>query len=301
MKRYDNKIIKVIVILLGAVLFHSLSEASESGTNVSGEGLLWEVSSDSGTVYILGSVHLFKKELYPLPQKIEKAFRISDTVFFEVDLKELDSIIVQFQQTGMYQEGDSLERHISKETLELVLQKIKESGIPYEIAMKFKPWVLAITIQSLEYQKLGFLPESGIDKYFYQKATTKEVKGFETADYQIGLLNNLSDEEQDLYLRFTLVNLEKTRLFADRITEAWLTGNLKILEEMIYAPLKEDPTLFPIYNRLIFERNRVMASKIEELLKTKRRYFVVIGAGHLAGDQGILELLHRKGYRLKRL
>ncbi len=265
------------------------------------KGLIWEVSSKDTRAYIVGSVHLFKEALYPLNEQIEKSFQESEVAVFEVDMKEMDSGLLQFQQKGLYPEGDSLDKHISKETLDILLPRLSSYGIPFEIAKRFRPWMLAMTIQSIEYQKLGFRPEFGIDRYFYEKAKDKEIKGLESIEYQLGLFDSLSDHEQEIYLLYTILEIEKTSSYAETIIKAWVEGNLKILEEIIYQPLKEKPELLPIYKRLFLDRNRAMVSKIEDFLKTKKRYFIVVGAGHLAGEEGIIELLKKKGYRIRQL
>jgi uncharacterized protein YbaP (TraB family) len=102
-------------------------------------------------------------------------------------------------------------------------------------------------------------------------------------------------------ISYTILEIEKTPSYAETIIKAWVEGKLKILEEIIYQPLKEKPELLPIYKRLFLDRNRAMVSKIEDFLKTEKRYFIVVGAGHLAGEEGIIELLKKKGYRLRQL
>ncbi len=265
------------------------------------KGLIWEASSEDTRVYIIGSVHLFKESLYPLNEKIERAFQESEVAVFEIDMEGLNSGLLQLQQKGLYPEGDSLDKHISKEALDVLLPRLSSYGIPFEIAKRFRPWMLAMTIQSIEYQKLGFRPEFGIDRYFYEKAKGKEIKGLESIEYQLGLFDGLSDQEQEIYLLYTILEIEKTSSYAETIIKAWTEGNLKILEEMIYKPLKEKPELLPIYKRLFLDRNRAMVSKIEDFLKTRKRYFIVVGAGHLAGEEGIIELLKKKGYRIRQL
>jgi hypothetical protein len=65
--------------------------------------------------------------------------------------------------------------------------------------------------------------------------------------------------------------------------------------------LSEDKRLSAIFEKVIFERNRRMVSKIEDFLRTKETYFVIVGAGHLVGSQGVIELLRGKGYLIEQL
>jgi hypothetical protein len=87
----------------------------------------------------------------------------------------------------------------------------------------------------------------------------------------------------------------------DSLIRAWKSGDPKGMEPIITKSVKEDPRLSPVYEKLIYERNRKMLSKIEEYLKGSGTYFVVVGAGHLIGEKGMIETLRRKGYRVEQI
>ncbi|MFN3739595.1 MAG: TraB/GumN family protein [Thermodesulfovibrionales bacterium] len=267
------------------------------------KGLFWEVSSNKSTVYILGSVHLFKKEIYPLDQKIEQAFNSSEVIVFEVNLNEIDSMdmLALFQQKGLYPEGDSLKSHISETTLNLLMPRLQSYGVPVELAMRFRPWLLAMTLQSMELQRLGFMTEYGIDRYFFEKAEGKEITGLESAQYQIEIFDSLSEKVQELFLLYTIRDMDQLSSITDQILKAWESGDISIVEKLIFRPLKEDPGFLPLYEILFYERNSAMALKIENFLKTGKRYFVITGAGHLVGDKGIIEILKKKGYKVRQI
>lgn len=294
-----KKQIKGIIFLwfIFYIVFYHVSARAEQ------KGLFWQVSSNKSTVYILGSVHLFKKEIYPLDQKIEQAFNSSEVIVFEVNLNEMDSMdmLALFQQKGLYPEGDSLKSHISETTLNLLMPRLQSYGIPAELAMKFRPWLLAMTLQSIELQRLGFLPEYGIDRYFFEKAKGKEITGLESSQYQVGIFDSLSEKVQELFLLYTIRDVDQLSSIIDQILKAWESGDASIVEELTFKPFKEDPGFLPLYEILFYERNSAMASKIENFLKTEKRYFVIIGAGHLVGDRGIIEILKKKGYKVRQI
>ena len=73
------------------------------------------------------------------------------------------------------------------------------------------------------------------------------------------------------------------------------------MESIITRSVSEDKRLSPIYEKILYERNRSMASKIEDYLKTKETFFVIVGAGHLVGNQGIIEILKGKGFLVEQL
>jgi len=159
-----------------------------------------------------------------------------------------------------------------------------------------------MTLVALESLKLGFDPNYGIDKYFLSKAEgKKKILELESLDYQIDLLSHFSDKEQELFLIYTLKDLNIMEQELDKLTQAWTTGDTKGMESILTRSVSEDKRLSPIFEKLIYERNRKMVSKIEDLLRTKETYFVIVGAGHLVGNRGIIEVLKGKGYFVEQL
>ncbi len=123
----------------------------------------------------------------------------------------------------------------------------------------------------------------------------------ESLEYQINLLSNLSEKEQELFLLYTLKDINILEQELDKLVKAWSAGDEKGIESIITKSLKEDKRLVPIYEKLVIERNKKMASKIEGYLKEKETYFVILGAGHLVGSQGIIELLKSMGFVVEQL
>lgn len=137
---------------------------------------LWSVRSESATVYLLGSIHVAKAELYPLPRAIEAAFDQSDTLVLEVNPAEFDQSKLQalFFRHGLYPPGETLDRKVAEETYTLAEKKFKESGMPIGPLSQFKPWVLAVMLQAAELQRLGFDKQYGIDEHFLVQAQGKK-------------------------------------------------------------------------------------------------------------------------------
>ncbi len=264
---------------------------------------LWKIRSEATTVYVLGSLHFAKKEIYPLHQSIETAFDQSDFLVVEANVNDVGKVDVQkLAGSALYPANDTLAKHLSAETYERVKKETGALGIPVELINKQKPWFLSMTLVALESLKLGFDPNYGIDKYFLKKAEgKKKILELESLDYQIELFSNFSDGEQELFLIYTLKDLNIMEQELDGLTRAWSTGDTKGMESILTRSLSEDKALSPIYEKLVYERNKKMASKIRDFLKAKETYFIIVGAGHLVGSEGIIELLKRDGYRVEQL
>ena len=289
-------IFSIIVILSTSILIPN--PRSQSRKN-----FLWKVQSKTNTVYMMGSIHFLKKEMYPLNERIEKAFDQSDVLVVEANLNEVGKVDMQkFIRVALYPGDESLEKHLSAEVYEWVKKELPEYGLPIELANKQKPWFLAMTLVSIEILKLGFDPNYGIDKHFLSKAPgKKKILELESINTQIDLLSNLSEKEQELYLMYTLKDLKITEQEVNKLIQAWALGDAKYMESIIIRKVKEDPRLSIIHDKLLYQRNENMVAKIEDYLRGKETYFVVVGAGHLVGNKGIIELLKGKGFLVEQL
>jgi len=294
-----SKLLRIFSVLVSVFLAIFVRDALSQ----SQKSFLWKVQSKTSTVYVLGSLHFATKDIYPLNERIESAFDQSDSLVVEANVNDVKKIDIQkLMERAVYSDKDTLEKHISTETLEALKKEAGELGIPFELLNKQKPWFLAMTLASLESIKLGLDPNLGIDHYFLSKAEgKKKILELESIDYQINLLSGFSDKDQELFLIYTLKDLQIMEQEVNQLTQAWISGDTKSMESLLTKSLSEDKRLFTIFEKLIFGRNRRMASRIEDFLETKETYFVIVGAGHLVGRQGVIELLRGKGYLVEQL
>ena len=267
------------------------------------KSFLWKIQSEGNTVYVLGSLHFAKREIYPLHQRIENAFDQSDFLVVEANVNDIGKADVQkLVGSALYPANDTLEKHVSAETYERVKKEIGGLGVPPELISKQKPWFLAMTLVALESVKLGLDPKLGIDMHFLSKAQgKKKILELESLDYQISVLSGLSDKDQELFLLYTLKDLNILEQEIDKMIQAWTSGDTKAMEALMTRSVSEDKKLSSIYEKLVYERNKKMALKIENFLKAKETYFIIVGAGHLVGNEGIIELLKKDGYRAEQL
>ena len=281
------------LILTFLSLSYSISYAEKN--------FLWRVQSKRNTVYVLGSIHLLKKDIYPLSRTIEGAFEKSDFLAVEANVNDISRLdIGKLMESAFYPVSDSLEKHVSGKTFSLIKEETARAGLPMELVYNQKPWFLGLTLESIELMKSGYDPNYGIDKHFLSKAEgRKKISELESLDYQINLLAGLNDEEQELFLLYTLRELRILVQEVDKLVDAWKSGAVEKMESTITKSLAEDRRFYTIYDKLIYKRNRNMAQKIEGYLKTNGTYFVVVGAAHLLGDKGIIQLLKDRGYSVE--
>lgn len=270
----------------------------------SGKSFIWEIQTDSGKSYILGSIHALKKENYPLKPEIEAAFVNTDALVVEANLSQdkiMEVAALAFKK-GSYSGKETLKDNLSEKTYNLAKKKLKEKGMDIEQFKKMKPWMLALTITSMEIMKMGFDPNYGIDKYFLDKASgKKEILELEGALFQVNLLDSLSPEESDKFLFSTLQETDNFKEEIEKMVEAWEEGDAVKMEDLVNKNIRDFPELKDLYKRLNENRNDQMLEKILAFFKENKTYLIVVGAAHLVGKKGLLGLLKNKGFALKQL
>jgi uncharacterized protein YbaP (TraB family) len=283
------------------IVLHLTPELSSA----EGKSFLWKVQSKTGVAYVLGSIHSLKKEIYPLDKKILDAYNETDKLVVEVNISKIKPETMQksLLEGSTYSGEGSLRTRLSRDTYEQTEAKFSEYGRSIRQLDMFKPHFIAITLTALEIQKKGFDPEFGIDRYFLRKATQdgKEILDLETFDFQADLFRSFSDKEQELFLIYTLMDMDIIGSQLDILIDSWLKGDANTMESILMKSIVDRPELRPVYEILIDKRNEEMTAKLEHYLATDSSYFVVVGAAHLIGDKGIIRLLKEKGYAIKQL
>ncbi|MGE5481107.1 MAG: TraB/GumN family protein [Chloroflexota bacterium] len=288
--------IKVKLALCALGLLTALAPAAAQ------KSYLWKVESRTATVYLLGSIHVAKAETYPLDKEIEEAYAASDTLGVEVDIASdqvNSSIIMQHARYG----GDTtLKMMVKPETYKAIVEELKKHSIPELFIAKTKPWFAIMMLLNLELAKGGFDKTEGVDMHFLQKAkrSKKPIIELESIEFQLKLFERF-DQYADDYFAYSIKEAGETPKEIDSMLAAWKKGDDKKLEGMLNEATDEFPALTPLMDALLTERNITMTTSLERLLERNGKYFIVVGAGHLIGEKGIVNDLKSKGkYKIKR-
>lgn len=292
----DHKKVRLLTLLgLGF-----LSVALARQVSAQEKSFLWKVDSHQNSLYILGSIHLLNKEAYPLKQSIENAFEQTNKLVLEIDLRRANSDKVQqlMLQKGASTDGTFLHQNVSKETYESVATRAKELGIDIRLLNSFKPWIVATTMAAVKLQQLGFDSKLGIDRYFADRAirSNKPIGGLETAEFQLGLFDQFSAKEQELLLRQSMNEMDHLERNVAEIVRAWKSGDVGSLEKHLLAGMRDYPE---IHQKVIEDRNRRWLPQIEGMLSRGENALIVVGAAHLVGTNGVIQLLKSRGYRVE--
>jgi uncharacterized protein YbaP (TraB family) len=276
--------------------------AQDAGASATNHHFLWKLEGKSNVVYLLGSIHLLKPENYPLAAPIETAFTNSGIAVFETSIDKMHDPETQARlgEKAHLRDGESLKEQLSPEVYAAFMKHVKETEMPPEAFDTFKPSIAAMFVEVVEFQKLGADPEYGVDQYFFRRTQKdgKQVVALETLDFQIGMVTDFSKEEGELLMKSTLKEIDRTReLYGEMVTD-WQTGNGAALEKMINESMHDAPVIF---KRLVTDRSKSWLPKIEELAHGEKNAIIIVGAGHLVGNEGLVELLKKKGWKVTQL
>jgi uncharacterized protein YbaP (TraB family) len=256
---------------------------------------VWKVTGpNDSTLYLGGSVHGLLSADYPLPPAYNRAFDDSSALVIEEDVNVSLSKARSFYKSGFYPKSDSLKNHVDPRTYDYLRRLFDLSHIPEAQWSKCKPWMLTMTILSTSTNNLG------IEAHLIRRARAnhKQVLGIESFQEHAEVISGMPDKQAELVLLFNFIPQDEQSERRNQLIAEWRRGDVDALasrEAQVFHDL-------PSYReRLINERNRNWLPKIEDYLTHRDKYFVVVGAAHLGGAQGVLALLRSRGYKLEQL
>lgn len=265
--------------------------------NGQGQSLLWKVAGGglSQPSYLYGTMHSKSKKVFSFSETVLDKFEAADAFAAELSLDSAS--MIQAAQKMMVPENQSLHKLLRKKDYKLVDKTLQaELGFPLEAFDRYQPIFVMTTLQQTELVN-GEMP-AALDQYLYDKARKagKKVYGVETIEEQSAALGSMPVKEQAKMLVKAVKSLEKDRDKAkkenERMLDYYLKGDLNGLlslfndGEQMPAKMKDE---------LLDKRNLVMADRIEPLVR-KHSAFIAIGAAHFPGNNGLIELLRKKGF-----
>jgi len=199
-------------------------------------------------------------------------------------------------ENGMFKNGMTLRKTLGEERYQRFAAEAASLGMPAEGLQQFEPWVVGLQLVEMQYQKMGFDTQLGVERQLEQRARAdgKEIRGLETVAEQLGLFDALSYEEQARFLDMVVTEAEETEDQLDDVIAAWRSGNTRRLAKLLGEEFDDAAAL---YKTIVSERNAKWMPALHKLLADDKDYLVVVGALHLVGDDGVLELARQQGLK----
>ena len=292
-------LVALLLLCLPAFAVHAADAASTATAPAPGEWhTFWSVKGRHNTVWLLGSVHLLQPAgSAPTPQVL-RAYADSSGLVMELDLAKVgpDAMLGQNLTLLTLPDGQTLRGVLGSDAHDRFVRAAKPLGIDPEFMSRFQPWFAAMTFEQLLYARQGYDALSGVDQQFAKLAAAdgKPVIGLETMDEQLGFFSSMTAAEQRDLLLQTIDDAAGGEALLASTVEAWRRGDTRALEALLRDGRDKSPALF---RRLTTDRNQRWMSRLLPLLEARENYLVVVGALHLVGNDGLVKLLERQGYR----
>jgi uncharacterized protein len=273
--------------------------------------LLWKVSDADNALYLLGSFHLLKPGDYPLSPDVQAALDDAEEVVFELSPEELASpaLGLQMAQAAARTDGSTLDSQIGPELADKLSRwardnaaHLRRTGLSPEVLQLFKPWFAGLMVSVVELTKQGLDPALGLDRHFMARAAEagKATAALETGTEQVAVFAGMHEREQLQMLAEALDQAAAGPAEIERMHRQWREGDAEGLWNGLALQLKRD---YPqLYRRINVDRNDAWMPQLVERLEARDGdALVVVGALHLLGDDGVVEKLRARGYRVERI
>ena len=262
---------------------------------------VWKIEGKGNTVFVGGTMHLLTPEDYPLPFEFDSAFAWSDVLVFEADIKKMENpaVIQRMMILAMYQDDRTLESELSKEAYNLLESECAKMNLSLRDFAKFKPSLVMLIYTVTKLQQSGMI-EAGVDQHYLSMARdeNKETLFLETIEDQLNLLFGEDEENEDQLVFQFFEDQKKMDRMGEDIKDSWRSGKPKLFVRIQKQMEKEYPE---IYGKILADRNDKWIAEIDSYFDSEPVEFVLVGALHLHGPDGILNQLKKRGYSLSQL
>jgi uncharacterized protein YbaP (TraB family) len=274
--------------------------------------LLYKISGNGlkSPSYIVGTYHLAPASFADEIKGMKEAFAAVEQVYGEVDMQDAQASQMAMMQAMMLPEGKYVSDMFTAEEMERInAYMLKTMGMDLRNPMlreqlgRMRPSVLAMQLALLQFMKItpNFNPNDLIDNYFQREARKcgKGVGGFETTEFQLELLygERTDEEEREELLRLVDDNEAMLQEMLD-MTNAYFSFDINGIEAVTMRSVETGDMSVEEFAEVITNRNHRWVEAMPEIMAAKPTLFVV-GAGHLPGGEGVIELLRAEGYKVK--
>lgn len=260
---------------------------------------LWKVADEDTTIYLFGTVHVLPQGIDWYDATIETALTGSDMIVTEIPMDPAAEAELQqlTMAKGMLPPGTTLRSLLTPEQTETYSAALGKIGVPAEAFDPLKPWLVGLTMSLVPLMQQGYDPSSGVEKVLLSKVPGKETGALETAEFQLGIFDGMTQEAQVAFMMEAAEGIDEAKPTLDRMVAEWAAGDAEGLAEVMNEGMT-DPA---VAEALLYTRNANWAEWIDARLDQPGSVFIAVGAGHLAGPKSVQDYLAEKGIVVTRV
>jgi uncharacterized protein YbaP (TraB family) len=258
--------------------------------------LLWKISGNGLTrsSYLYGTMHVLCAEDATVSDSLKLAIKYSDQIYFELDMDNLGEMLGAMKYLRM-NDGKKLSELLTKEEYARVEAYFKNNAVPLPLTMmnRFKPYFISSLIGE---QMMACSQKNGMEELIMResKQYRKEIRGLETTEFQASIFDSIPYEKQAKDLVNYIDSIDSYKEVNMEMVDVYREQNLEKMDSLMH---KSDPGMDEYMDILLYGRNRHWVEQMPEIMKGRCILFAV-GAGHLPGEQGVINLLRKKGYKV---
>lgn len=293
MKIFNKYVFPVLAFCLAAF---SVAAQKEKPLEKS---LLWEISGNGLTKssYLYGTIHMICEDDASLGDSLISAIQRSDRVYFEIDLDNLLEMISAFSKFKM-RNDTTLADLLSKEDYQKVKAYMEEQStlLPFSQLEKYKPMLASSMLMQ---GGIGCEKPVSMEQLIMEEAkkNKKRIEGLETLAYQASIFDSIPYKLQAEQL-LKYVNAGEDVKAAEEFMNMVSAYKEQDIEKLGAFISSDEDGLNNYSDILLNNRNRNWVEKLKPLMNDKG-LTIAVGAGHLAGEQGLIKLLRKEGYTVK--
>ena len=266
---------------------------------------LWEGADGRGNVraWLYGTIHVCDAACFPLPVEVRKALAKADSLALELDPED-PALGPGLAKAALLPAGRRLNDMLPADLRPRVAAALGQVGLPAEPAQRMQPWMVSTLLTLRAAQIAGFGTEQGVDLWLARAARSRgqPLWALETVGRQIEALGAGGEAAQlaSLVEVVELIERNDAEPYFRRMLEAWRRGDAEELDRLMREEASSE-AMAPMLAELLDSRNREMAETIAARLKSRKRPFIAVGAGHFGGANGLLAMLAGKGFRVRQV
>ncbi len=288
---------KFLVLLLSSQLL-----IAQQSTQSLDQGLLWKIEGNGikDPSYLFGTIHIIPKEDYFLPKGLEESFNKVKKVFFEIDIDQMNdpSTMMGIYDKIFMNNDTSLTDLVSVEDYEKLRVFFENIGFPLSMVDRMKPMFLSALAGvdgNPNALKDGNYKSYELELSELAKNKNLETEGLESLEFQLSIFDSIPYNVQ---AKMLLESVSSTGENEDQMKQMYQNYKLQNLNALNQSISKEDQSLQPYLEMMLYNRNKNWIPKIKAEVINGSCLFAV-GAGHLGGERGVIQLLIDEGFTIK--
>ena len=278
----------------------NVATESPAATTAAATPALWKVADEDTTIYLFGTVHILPEGINWYTGPVSAALESADVLVTEIPVgPETEAAMQQIvMQKGVLPAGSTLRGLLNPEQTAAYEGALGKLGIPAPAFDQFKPWMAGLTLTIVPLMQQGYKLDAGVEENLVKFAGPEKPRdALETVEFQLGLFDGMEQPAQIEFMLASAQSVDKVKPMLDAMVAEWAEGDADGLAAIMNQELG-DPA---VAEALLYSRNANWAEWIDARLDTPGTVFMAVGAGHLAGERSVQDLLAKRGIATARV